>query len=271
MLTGCAGLMLHERDVIFENQYQILGIQEFQPNQTEQAGIILRLNPAPAGLRKAREEDLIYVGIQDKRGKELKLIENQTETFKPGSRTDSYIDSTQTTFEGQSGRLNDELEVTTRGEIVRFIRGDHKSKLGNFRIVAWKRTPALPEGPVKIGDTWSYEETMDVRLDSWLAKEKDPQPYKIKATCALTGFALVKGKRAAVLKIHATQKKHEILKILFKELAMDVNMDIDETDYLDYASGATLAKIARTRSVSSAPDYGYQDEEQGQSVFYADR
>jgi hypothetical protein len=267
LLSGCAGLQLCERDVAFEDPTERLGIQEVRPNEAEKAGVVLRFNPAPEGVRKAREDSVLYARIQSDRGLELRLAQDQTEKFRPGSRKDSYFDYRETVFEGEAGKLIDEQEVTTRGEIVKFIRGVHESKLGSIRIVAWKRTPALPEGPVKIGDAWDYDETMDARLNSWWATETDPQPYKMTASCSLAGFALVKGKRAAVVKIHATQQKRETLKVLFKRIAMDVNIDIEETDYLDYAEGVVLAKITRTRSVSSAPDYGYEDEERGQSVF----
>lgn len=268
LMTGCVGLQFQQRDVLFENQLPRLDIQPVEPNAAEKAGVVLRFNPPVSGVRTSQEEIVVYTQVKDNRGSELRLVQNLTEHFKPGSRKDSYIDLGRTTFENASGELIEDLEVTTRGEIVRFIRGFHDSKMGKFTIVDWKRTPTVPEGPVKIGDTWNYEETMDLRLESKLAREIDPKPFTIKAQCSLSGFAEMKGNRVAVVKIATSQKRLQRLKVLFKEVTMVMKMHVEETDYIDYAEGVVLAKIAWTRSTSDEWNYDIHDEELGQSVFF---
>lgn len=268
LLVGCVGLQLRQKNVLFESPVSRLGLQEAEPNAVEKAGVVLRFNPAPSGLRRSQEESVVYAQVKNNRGTEFRLVQNLTEEFRPGSRKDSYLKLGHTTFEGAPGELIEDAELTTRGEIVRFIRGRHDSKMGKFLIVDWKRTPTVPAGPVKIGDTWNYEETMDVRLESWLIKEVDPKPFKIKAACTLTGFAVMKGKRVAVVKIATKLKRLQCLKVLYKQLAMDIKTDVDEIDYIDYAEGVVLAKITRTRSSSDEWLYDIHDKAVGQSVFF---
>ncbi|MDD5217807.1 MAG: hypothetical protein PHS88_06860, partial [Candidatus Omnitrophica bacterium] len=164
--SGCAGLSMSVRDVVFEDPIKKLGIVDVEPNLQEKLGIALRLTPPAEGRSQASEETRIYARIQNGRGIEMDLKRTIQDTYRscadPYSCGESFRLLSESTFSCGSGKIIEENEITTRGEIVRFLRGTHESKIGQFRILDWKRTPLFPETPVKLGDEWSYEETMNV-------------------------------------------------------------------------------------------------------------
>lgn len=267
LLNGCATLHMTEAPVVFEDPLARLGVQPVEPTTEEEGGVLLRLIPQE-GKAYFREENLIYANIREGRGIRLDLVMDREDTFRPGSLRDSYVLFSETVFQGQKGRLVEEKEMTVRGEILRFIRGFHDSKIGKFKILDWSRTPMFPEGPVKIGDRWSYEEKMEAKIDSFWIKELTPAPHTIKAESTLEGFALVKGARAAVIRTRAVQSKRENFKVLFKKIVFDIETEMEETLYLDYVHGKILGRVTRSRSKTTAANIPLQESGESQSIFY---
>ncbi|MCM8775239.1 MAG: hypothetical protein NC930_02635 [Candidatus Omnitrophica bacterium] len=268
MTAGCAGLSLKRVDVNFENPYQKLGITEREPTEAEKAGVVLRIHAPPGGVLRSREETTLYAQIKNNQGIKLNLVQNRIDQFCPGGRQDSYIMHSETSFEGSDGTILEEVEQTDRGEIVCFLKGLHRSKIGKFQIESWTRTPVFPDGPVKLQDSWEYEEITDVRLDSFWIQQKNPSPYILKATCELIGFASVGGRPAAVIKTHAAQTKEERLKFLFKEFVFTIYADIEERMYLDYSTGTVIAKITTTKSRMMDRHHKIVDTGQSQSLLW---
>ncbi len=266
--SGCAALSLRTTMVTFEDPYARLNIVPTEPNEKEKAGIELRVPPPAKRIEKSREETTLYAMIKNGKGAQLKFILDRTDMFKPGSQSDSYILYSETIFQGEKGSLMEEKEMTNRGEIIKFVRGFHHSKIGNFRIIDWGRTPIFPSGAVKIGDTWSYDERMFVQIESMWIKEIKPQPYVMKATSKLEGFVLVNGTRCAVIKTGTTQSKREDFKIFFKEVAFNIYTQIEETVFLDYATGTMIAKITHTRSNTVGANVPLDETGESQSIFF---
>ena len=269
-VCGCAGLVFKQADVAFENPMVKLGIQKAEPSAEELAGVTLRELPDFKTPRKYREEDVFYAQIQNGKGAQLTLNMNRTVSFKPGSRMDSFIQLSQTVIEGEGGEFLEENELTTRGEIIKFFRGHHHSKIDHFQITNWKRTPVYPDAKIKMGDAWSYEEEMGakVKIDSFWVKVLDSEPEHRKAQSRLEGFVLVGNRRCAVIKTKIEQTKNDHFKVLFKNISMKTQARIQETTYLDYASGAVIATVTRIDSFTQGLDNPITDSSEIQSIVY---
>lgn len=268
LIQGCAGLHLTLAPVEFENPFLRLGVKDVAPADAEKSGVLLRLLPPSNGILKSHEEITMFVKIQQGQGARTKFAMNHTDTYQPTPQKDVMKVHSEISFEGEGGHITQELESDTRGRIVRFIRGSHQSKVGKFEIKSWTRTSVFPEQPVKIGDSWNYEESMEVRLSSKWVKEKNPMPNTIKAKSTLKGFAEVKGKRTAVIQTQSQETKHEILKVLFRTIAFTIHTVIQETSYLDYQNGIVAARITTTQSETTSSLPGLEDFGQSQSIEY---
>lgn len=267
-LSACAGLLFQRAPVQFDEPYSRLGVIREEATAVEKQGVLLRVKTPPDALLRSREESTVYANIREGKGLLLKFVMDREDWYGKGGRPDSYRLRSETRFQNVKGTLFESLEQSDRGEIVRFFEGFHRSKIGKFRILDWKRTPAYPETPVKPGDTWNYEESMEVRIDSFWIKEKDPQPYRLNAACKLEGFARVQGVRCAMIETRATQIKREHFKILFKEIIFDIHSEIADTVFLNYVQGVIVARITRNRSFTQGINVPLDDEGRSQSVYY---
>ena len=267
---GCAGLDFRIADVAFENPLLRLGVINDQPNAQEQAGVLLRLKPPPTNILKSREETTMYVLIPKKenQGVQVKLNEFQTSFYAPGSQPNTYRVRSESLVEKQSGavldKLMDELEVTDRNEIVKLIQGLHDTESGKFKVTQWTRTPVLPEKPVKIGDTWNYEESMTLVIDP----KTDPSQHKFEAQSKLVGFAVVKGHRCAVIETEAKQIETERSKILFKNRILYNRAKVQETAYLDHETNVRVAAITKIQTDTNSTDSKIDIHSVTQSIYY---
>ncbi len=266
--TGCMGLQFRTAPVQFENPFERFDITPVQPNDAEAAGITLRLLPPPGGLSKSREEMVMFMQIQNGQGKRIATVQTQTGRYGAGTGQDSYHLYSETVFEDGGGRLNSEMEVSNRGEILRWIGGAHQSRAGKFIIRDWKRTPVLPQEAVRPGASWQYEETMDMKLDSFWIKQLDSAPYQMKVTSTLTGFATVRGRRAAVIQSHAKKTELQHFKVWWMKIGLALEANLDELAYLDYESGQILAKIVTAQTKTVNDKTGATDDGVSQSVWY---
>lgn len=266
--SGCAGLVLKNAPVAFQDPYSRFEIVPVEPNAEEEAGILLRAIPPPENVSEAREESVIFARIKKGKGMRLDLVMDRVERYKPGSAEGFYLVFADTTLEGQEGRFYEETEQNQRGEITRFIRGFHHSKQAKITLTSWFRNPIFPMGKVKRGEHWSYDEELGVKIESRWLKEIDPEPYKIQAACHLEGFALVKGIRCAVIKTVTRQTKREHFKVLFRDVLFNIQAQIEETTFFDYQKGRVLARVTSTTSDTYGANIPVTDKGQSQSVFY---
>jgi len=268
LLGGCVGLQFTVTDVAFEDPYERLGIISVDPNDEETHGVLLRFKPPPDRKTHLRGETILFARIKEGRGARARIVMNEIRTYEPGSREDSYRQLSLTTFEKQKGTLVEELEVTERGEIIQFIRSLHTSSLGAFDITEWSRSPMLPEGYVRVGDSWRYGETMNIHMKSKWVKDLDPTPFQINATSTLEGFAVVGGRRTAMIKTRVLKTRRENLKVLWKTLTLDVQMQIEEITFLDYKAGTVLAQIIDTQNFTSGVNVPFADQGQSRTVMF---
>lgn len=266
LLSGCATFSYRTADVSFEDPLTRLEIVTSEPTLEERSGVLLRMNAPPDGKLRFREETRLYVQIKENRGKEVRLDAARVETYKPGASPETYLLRAESNIDGHAGAIVEEAEVTTRGEIVKFIQGRHDSKEGKFDITAWTRTPVFPENPARTGDSWNYEETMAMKIDSFWVKQKDNVPYRLDAKSTLTGFAQVKGVRCAVIETEAKQIQTQRMKVLWKDVLLYIRANIRETTYLDYQGGKVLGRITRAETFTNSADSKVNDHSLSQTV-----
>ncbi len=267
-IQGCVSIPVYKSSVSFENPYARLNIIDIEPNKEESSGVLLRMNPPNLGIFKYNEENTLFARIKDKKGLKFDFNMIREDSYQPGSREDSHVIISETKFEKKGGKIATEIEVNSRGEIIRFIKGSHRSQIGRFEIKDWTRTPILPEGKVKIGDVWEWEEIMDARMKSFLIKDIAPEPYVIRATSILKGFASVDNVRCAVIETSAVQQKTQHVKVLFSRFDFTINSTIKDITYIDYAKGAVIAQITMTESRTQSEQTFLNDVGRGQSIAY---
>ena len=268
LLPGCVSIPVYKSTVAFENPYAYLRIIESEPTKDERAGVLLRIHPSSTDAHRYHEDNTLFARIKDTKGLKFNFTMERLDTYREGSREDSYVVHSKTTFDRKGGKLESEIELSSRGEIVRFIRGLHRSQIGKFEIAEWTRTPLFPEERVTIGDSWNYEEVMDVQMKSFWVKDIKPEPYAIHARSTLRGFALVDTVRCAVIETQVNQQKEQHLKTLFQTLRFTIHTHITETTYLDCATGTIVAQIAMTDSYTESPHPFLNDVGKGQHIVY---
>jgi len=267
-LEGCATVPLLREPVVFKDPALKLAIVTVEPSGEEASGILLRLRPPAGGRRTYREETTVFSQVTDKRGVKYQIVTDRTDTYGKGSRDDTVIVRSAATIRNGGGELSSEVEMTQHGEIVRCLRGEHRTPIGKFTIEDWKRSPIFPDRAVKVGDAWTYKETMNLRMQSSVAQMLEGEPYQANAVSTLVGFAMVGGVRCAVIETRAFEQKREHMKILRKELVVDVKTSIVEKTYLDERAGTVRAAVATATSYFISTDVPIEGTEESQSVTY---
>ena len=79
---------------------------------------------------------------------------------------------------------------------------------------------------------------------------------------------MVGGVRCAVIETRAFEQKREHMKILRKELVVDVKTSIVEKTYLDERAGTVRAAVATATSYFISTDVPIEGTEESQSVTY---
>ncbi len=267
---GCAGLDFALQPVQFDDPLLKLGITKSDPTPEELAGIELKFFPSETGVLHSNGTLDLFMQIKDGKGQHARMLLSETETYKSGTRPNSYVVKTETNFIRPEGLIVEEAEVTERGEMVRFMKGEHNSKLGHFSITDWKRTSEFPDKPVKPKESWRYSEEMSMKLNSRFIKDLNPKPYQINATSVLTGFAVVKDTRLAVITTRILKSGQEHYKILFQELILDEQENTEEVTYLDYKKGKVVAQVTDTQTFTSGVNVPFADESRARLVLTAE-
>ncbi len=265
---GCAGFQLQTAALEFDDPVQKLGIHAAEPTSDELAGVLLRERPEMNQPFHYQIENTLFAQIKNQSGKRMKFSMHQTNHAQIGSRPNTYRLISETIFEGEGGKLFEDKELTDRGEITKLIQGEHQSRLGTFTISSWKREPVYPEGKIKIGETWKYQETMDVRMKSKWIKQIHPEPYQVESASELTGFAQVGSRRCAVIVTRSKQIQRQHFKVLWKEVDVNIRSEIENTAYLDLARKKLAAQITKTKSWTEGLNLPFQDTGEGQTILY---
>jgi hypothetical protein len=265
-ITGCASLGTRTAQVAFEDPLARLALEDVEPTVDEAAGIILRFK-YPEGVTNTYEDEMVVFNrIEGETGKKTVLTQVRRDTFGQGSSPEAAIITSELTIKEAKERIKTKAELDTRGGVRALLEGTHATKVGRFTITAWERSPVFPEGPVKIGDSWSYDETMSLEIKSWLIKDRDPKPTTIKARSTLKGFALVRGKRCAVVSTVVYQEEQHSFRMLFIPAVFTTRTAIEDTLYFDHVRGEERGRVTSATARTTRPDGQLLDIMKMQSV-----
>lgn len=264
-IAGCATLQMKFEEVRFEEPTKFLEIKNSEPTPDETFGIMLRFSKPKNSKLEYLEKTQIFVQIEKKEGLPISFTTKNEQIFLDGKAPDSWIVRNISTVEDSPDQKSDtEIEMNSRGEILRFIRGEHMTKDGKLIIQNWTREPIFPDFPVKPGDKWKYKESIDAKLDSFWIKRENESPDSAEASCVLEGFADVNGKRCAVISSRIKCVKEEKISAIFKKIQLRVTSFGTEKMYFDYNSGYIIGKIVETKhfTISAKGDFSDYTESQ---------
>jgi hypothetical protein len=264
LLSGCASIKREK--VEFINPYTILSVEKTDPDAAELKGVALRLKKQDAPVVY---NDIVQVYTQISEGTAIpvNVKKSRKVIFKSGKSPETFQIVTETNTTKSNLREGiEEVEVDSRGQIIKFIKGEFTTKHGKMTFLSHKRSPIFPEKKVKVGDKWSYEEQLEMKFDSSLISRKSEKPDDIKVNCVLTGFALVQGRRCAVIKSRTVTKRVEHYSTLWKEMKFNVNIYVYETLYFDYQRGILAGSITKTDSYSTSEKLDFSDMSRSQSI-----
>lgn len=265
ILTGCASLKQEPKEVVFFPTSGLLKYEKIDPDIYEKGGLKLRIYQQNKVL-KYIDRLQIFTQITGQKGTELNLYKTRKVIFSPGTSIDNFLMTTETDSKDLSETSNEQLLMSNRGEILKFIRGEHLSRKGHIKILSWSRTPIFPENAIKTGDSWTYEETIQIKLESFWITRKVEGPEKIKVNCKLTGFAEVRGHRCAIIESRIVNSKNESYTALFKTMTLNINTHLREQIFFDYKRGLELGRISKTDSFTTSEDMQFSDVTQAQSI-----
>lgn len=265
MFSGCASLQQEPKKVVFFPVSELLRFEKIEPELYEKEGLKLRIYQQNKVL-KYNDRLQIFTQITGQKGTELNLNNTRKVIFAPGTENDNFYMSTETDSKDLSEKSNEKLLMNNRGEIVEFVRGELLSRKGHIKILSWSRTPIFPEKAVNVGDSWTYDETIQIKLESFWITRKVEGPDKITVKCKLTGFAEIRGHRCAVIETRIVNSKNETYTALFKTMTLNIKTHISEQIFFDYKRGLELGRISKTDSFTTSEDMQFSDVTKSQSV-----
>lgn len=267
--SGCASIDAKRGPIVFTDTREAIADKKIEADAFEQEGIKLRLYQQNKVL-KYQDHLQVFTQISGNEGTGIDLKKNRKIIFSPGTSLDNFLITTETESENLTETSQEQLLMSNRGEILKFITGEYQSQKGKIKILAWSRTPIFPKKAVKIGDKWSYVEEIKVKLESFWISRNVEGPEKLIINCKLTGFTLFKGRRCAVIETQAFNTKSESYTALFKTMKLTIKTNITEKIYFDYKRGLELGRITKTNSFTTSQDQSFNDTSQSQSISVID-
>lgn len=263
-ITGCASLNT-ERAVVFTDVSTVLHYKNVESDAFEKDGLRLRLYQQNKVL-KYIDQLQVYTQITGEKGVAVNIDKTRKIIYSPGTSIDNFLITTETKSKDLSETSKEQLLMSNRGEIMKFITGEFQSQKGLIKILSWTRTPIFPEKIIKTGHVWSYMETIKIKLESFWITRNVEGPEKIKVNCKLVGFAELKGRRCAVIETQAVNSKNESYTALFKTMKLNIKTHITEKIFFDYKRGLEIGRISKTSSFTHSEDLSFSDVSRSQSI-----
>ena len=264
IFSGCS--TIHRTKVEFIEPNTMLTPVKLKPDNSEKKGVLLRFKVQNSPLVY---NDLIqiYTQIDKDTAIPVEVKKTRTVTVKKDKNSDSFSVTTETkTTESDLRQGIEKIKIDSRGKILEFIKGEFNTKHGKMTFLSHTRGPMFPAKKVAIGDKWSYDEKLEMKFDSTLISRKSEKPDEIKVDSMLTGFALVGGRRCAVISSRTVTKRVEHYSALWKDMTFHVNIYVDETIYFDYKRGVIAGSVTDTDSYSTSKKLDFSDNSRSQSI-----
>lgn len=267
--NGCTSIEAPRRPLVFTDTISLIRTKKLDPDSIEQAGIKLRVYQQNKVL-KYQDHLQVFTQISGKEGAGIDLDKTRTIIFSPGISVDNFLITTETQSKNLTDTSKEQLLMSNRGEIQKFIQGEYKTKKGTIQILSWTRTPIFPKKAITVGAKWSYVEEIKVKLKSFWISRNIEGPEKIIVNCKLTGFAQLKGRRCAIIETQAYNTKSESYTALFKTMRLKIKTNITEKIFFDYKRGLELGRITKTNSFTTSDDNNFSDISQSQLISVLD-
>jgi len=270
LFSGCAVLFRDRVPVKFIKPSEKVQYKMVQPDENEKNGVDLRfwMKRKPLFYKDSSQ---IFTQVKDGSALPLRLETRRKVSFEKGKAPGTFYMITKTSGQRIEDLGYEQILINKRGAILKFIEGRFQADNGSVKFLSHTRTPIFPANSVRIGDTWSYNETMETVLDSSYLKKKSNGPDKIKVNCELKGFAVFNGRRCAVIHSRAVTSRNERYETWFKELKIHVNVFADEILFFDYKQGIILGTITKTESYSVSEKKDFSDESRSQQISYLEK
>lgn len=257
-LSACASVSLERSKIVFIDSKSVLPYDSAEPTAAEKEGVLLRLKHSKKTLTY---EDVIqiFAQVEGDTAIPLKMNKKRVVTYTKGDTPDVFK-STVETFAQNGEKLGEESFLETPlGEIAQFQSGELESDSGKITILSHTRGAMLPAKKVRVGDKWSYEETLETKVDgTWVSRTSDA-PTKIKVDCRLIGFAVMDGHRCAVIAVKTASKGLDKYSAFWKQYSVRVGIYAKETILFDYERGLELGNVIRGETYSVAVKGEFSD------------
>jgi hypothetical protein len=266
LFIGCSTLNMERKPVKFTSYNNTIKFKTLEPDELEKKGVLLRLYQQNKVLEYLDIVELYAQIGENDNGIPFKSKKQRKIFYSPGMSIDDFEIKTETKGEELDEVSVNVLMLSNRGEILKFIKGEYGTSKGKLNIIDWSREAIFPKEVVHIGDSWSYTEKMNIKLNSYWLSRKVNGPDEIKVTCRLTGFAEVDGHRCAVIESVAISTKNESYTALFKTMNLTIRAHITEKIFFDYKRGLELAKVTKTVTSSFSKDMTFSDISKAQTI-----
>ncbi len=268
LINGCVGINLTPKEVAFElpSKYFDISVQKDDLNSDEK--ILLKFKKAQNNVLKYEENTTVFAKVENGKGIEVTLTKKTEQFFGNYPENNSWNIITSSVIQNIPEQKSTENYIMDdKGRILKFISAEHISENGKIKILEWKRDKIFPDNPVKPGDKWSYEEFIKIELNSFWVSRKNDAPYKVKAKCEFANFAVVNGRKCAVIKTRAVEHRNEVLSTFFKKMELNINSFINEIAFFDYENGMFIGRIIGTETFTMSKDYSFSDHSISQTIW----
>jgi len=260
LFSGCAAMSLQRSKIYFIDTATVLPYKNVDPEASEKRGVYLRFKPSSKTSRY-RDKIQVFAQVEGDTAIPVDIEKTRSVTISKAVKGEKRGLKVEIVTKGKDGEVvgREIYYENTRGELMEFVSGLFERDSGSVKILARTRTAVFPVGKVKIGDKWSYEEAVTTELKGTWVSQKSEKPTKIKVDCELTGFAIVNGRRCAVITAKTVSRGRDKYTAFWKTYTAETNISATETFFFDYALGVVTGSITRSESSSLAEGGEFSD------------
>jgi len=259
LFAGCATMELKRSKIYFVDTDKVLPYEKVEPNALEKKGVLLRIKPAES----LHYRDKIQVFAQVIGDTAVPVDIEKTRTVivsKPEDAKEKGYKVVVLTKAKDGADVGKEVFYEdARGKLLKFVSGVFERDAGKLKILSRSRGAIFPEEKVKIGDKWSYEESMSSEMQGTWVSQKSESPTKIKVKCELNGFAVVNGRRCALITATTVSSGKQEYHAFWKQYTVKIDIYAKETVLFDYERGVEVGTITKSDSFSVSEDGGFSD------------
>ncbi len=182
--------------VMYPNSIRLFARPTVPPNDEEQQGVLLRYMPQQKPINYATEV-IMFMNIVYNQATKVTTSSSETVSLYPADDKINLIKEQITDVKGP-GSIRHSIVMSPRGATVKVlqIKSTGLSSIVGSRTNSLAETELFPEAKTKIGDKWGQTSRAEMTTGRF---SKTQLNYTTTAQWSLSGFAMVRGHRCAVL------------------------------------------------------------------------